>query len=81
MKNKALELRVVGIANSRKCVFDREGINIANYKELLEKSNVIATTENIKDGVLGMNIFNSVFVDCTAMKILLLYMPSFFLTM
>lgn len=66
LKNKALELRVVGIANSRKCVFDREGIDIANYKELLDKSNVIATPENIKDGVLGMNIFNSVFVDCTA---------------
>lgn len=66
LKNKALELRVVGIANSRKCVFNREGIDIANYKELLEKSNVIATPENIKDGVLGMNIFNSVFVDCTA---------------
>ena len=66
LKNKALELRVVGISNSRKCVFSREGIDIANYKELLEESDIIATPDNIKDGVLGMNIFNSVFVDCTA---------------
>lgn len=66
LKNKALELRVVGISNSRKCVFNREGIDIANYKELLEKSDIIATPENIKEGVLGMNIFNPVFVDCTA---------------
>ncbi len=66
LKNKALELRVVGISNSRKCVFNREGIDIAHYKDLLEKSDVIATPENIKNGVLGMNIFNSVFVDCTA---------------
>lgn len=66
LKNKALELRVVGISNSRKCVFNREGIDIANYKEELEKSEIIATPENIKNGVLGMNIFNSVFVDCTA---------------
>ena len=66
LKNKALELRVVGISNSRKCIFNREGIDIANYKELLEQSDVIATPENIKNGVLGMNIFNSVFVDCTA---------------
>lgn len=66
LKNKALELRVVGISNSRKCVFNRDGINIANYKEQLEASEITATPENIKDGVLGMNIFNSVFVDCTA---------------
>ncbi len=66
LKNKALELRVVGISNSRKCVFDREGIDTANYKALLEQSEVIATPENIRDGVLGMNIFNPVFVDCTA---------------
>lgn len=66
LKNKALELRVVGISNSRKCVFNREGIDISNYKEMLDKSDIIATPDNIKDGVLGMNIFNSVFVDCTA---------------
>ena len=66
LKEKALELRVVGISNSRKCVFDRDGIDIANYKERLEKSEIVATPENIKNGVLGMNIFNSVFVDCTA---------------
>ena len=66
LKNKALELRVVGISNSRKCVFDREGINIDNYAERLDTSDIVATPENIKDGVIGMNIFNSVFVDCTA---------------
>lgn len=66
LKNKALELRVVGISNSRKCIFNREGINIDNYNELLEKSDISSTLENIKNGVLGMNIFNSVFVDCTA---------------
>ena len=66
LKNKALELRVVGIANSRKCVFNREGIDISNYKDLLDNSDVVASPDNIKNGVLGMNIFNSVFVDCTA---------------
>ena len=66
LKNKALELRVVGISNSRKCVFDREGIDISNHKKLLEDSEIIATPDNIKEGVISMNIFNSVFVDCTA---------------
>ena len=66
LKNKALSLRVVGISNSRKCIFNRDGIDISNYKQLLESATIDATPENIKDEVLGMNIFNSVFVDCTA---------------
>lgn len=66
LENKALELRIVGISNSRKCLFDRNGINIDSYQELLDKSDIEASAENIKSGILGMNIFNPVFVDCTA---------------
>ena len=66
LENKSLKLRLVGIANSRKCVFDREGIDTEYYKERLDKSDIPATPENIRNGVIGMNIFNSVFVDCTS---------------
>ena len=66
LENKALKLRLVGIANSKKCVFDRDGIDIENFDTLLSQSNIEATCENIRNGVIGMNIFNSVFVDCTA---------------
>ena len=66
LKNKALELRIVGISNSKKCVFNREGIDITNYQEALEKSEITATPEAICNGIIDMNIFNSVFVDCTA---------------
>lgn len=66
LKHKALSLRVVGISNSHKCVFDRDGIDIDNYKQRLDASTIEATPENIHDEILKMNIFNSVFVDCTA---------------
>ncbi len=66
LNEKALELRVVGISNSRKCIFDREGINIKEYAKALEKSTIASTPENIREEVIKMNIFNSVFVDCTA---------------
>lgn len=66
LNHKALSLRVVGIANSHKCVFDRDGIDITNYRERLQQSDIEATPENIKNEILNMNIFNSVFVDCTA---------------
>lgn len=74
LKNKALSLRVVGIANSKKCIFNRDGIDIENYREVLAASTLDATPETIKDEIIKMNIFNSVFVDCTASdKIAALY--------
>ena len=66
LENKALRLRLVGIANSHTCVFDREGLDTENYQARLAESDIEATPENIRNGVIGMNIFNSVFVDCTA---------------
>lgn len=66
LKEKSLELRIVGIANSKKCVFTRDGIDISNFENMLAESEIPATASNIKDGVIGMNIFNPVFVDCTA---------------
>ncbi len=66
LQDKSLQLRLVGIANSKKCVFTRDGIEIDKFDELLAQSSTDATPENIRDGVIGMNIFNSVFVDCTA---------------
>lgn len=65
-ENKALELNVVGIANSRHCIFCREGIDMEHYSELLDKSELVATPEIICEEVIKMNIFNPVFVDCTA---------------
>ena len=66
LKNKALSLKVVGISNSKKCIFNREGIDIDNYQQLLAEAEIDATPQRIKEEVINMNIFNSVFVDCTA---------------
>ncbi len=76
LRDKALELKVVGIANSKKCVFDREGIKISNHEEILESKGETNTPEHILKEVTGMNIFNSVFVDCTSSpEIASLYEP------
>ena len=66
LKEKSLELKVVGIANSRKCVFDREGIDIDNYAQRLANEGIDASPMTICNEIVKMNIFNSVFVDCTA---------------
>lgn len=65
IRERNLKLNIVGIARSSKGIFDRNGIDISNYSELL-KNGISMNLETLKDEVIGMNIFNSVFVDCTA---------------
>lgn len=73
---KALELKVVGIANSKKAIFDIEGIDLENYQEKLRESDIPSSPERILHEIVGMNIFNSVFVDCTSSaEIARLYLP------
>ena len=67
MQTHRLKLNVVGIASSHKAVFSRAGIDLATYREQLEASPE-SNPERLRDGIVGMNIFNSVFVDCTAGK-------------
>ena len=64
-RTRRLKLNVVGISNSSKAIFSRDGIDLANYHELLEKADP-SNTEHLRNEIIGMNIFNSVFVDCTA---------------
>lgn len=65
MKEHSLILNVVGIASSRRAIFNREGIDLSTYREQLEKSEE-SNIEKLLEGIVGMNIFNPVFVDCTA---------------
>jgi aspartokinase/homoserine dehydrogenase 1 len=62
-----LKLNVVGIACSRNALFNRDGLDLTNYREELKKS-VPSNNIKLRDEIIGMNIFNSVFVDCTASK-------------
>ena len=64
-QNRRLKLNVVGIASSRKAIFSRDGIDLDNYREQLDASEP-SDIERLKKEVIAMNIFNSVFVDCTA---------------
>ena len=60
-----LKLKVVGIASSKNAIFNRDGLNLDNYREELKASEP-SNPEHLRDVILQMNIFNSVFVDCTA---------------
>ena len=66
MQENGLQLNVVGIADASHSLFCREGIDLANYREELQQKGQPSNTEILRDGIIAMNIFNSVFVDCTA---------------
>ena len=60
-----LKLNVVGIASSKNAIYDRDGLSLEGYHERLKASEP-SSPKQLLEHVLGMNIFNSVFVDCTA---------------
>lgn len=66
MKQYALKLNVVGVARGSKALFRREGINLSKYREELEEIGIPSSPSVLRDNILDMNIFNAVFVDCTA---------------
>ena len=60
-----LKLNVVGIASGHYAMFRREGLELDDFRERLLRSEP-SNIQRLHDEVIGMNIFNSVFVDCTA---------------
>ena len=64
----ALNIRLVGLANSRRIVFDEDGINLENWQQRLQEAqdpmHLCSFTQMIRE----LNLPNSVFVDCTASK-------------
>ena len=67
MQTKRLKLNVVGISDVDNFVLDRDGIDLNNYMEIL-RAGYPANTDHMRDEIVKMNIFNSVFVDCTASR-------------
>ena len=66
MQENGLKLNVVGIANSSFAMFRREGLDLSNYRVELKEKGIKNSPKIFHDEVIKMNIFNSVFVDCTA---------------
>ena len=67
MRTHRLKLNVVGIASSKRLVLDRAGIDLSRFREILAEG-MPGSPAILRDEILKMNIFNSVFVDCTASK-------------
>lgn len=66
LKQNSVKLNVVGITDINGSIFNADGIDLKNYKEEVKANGKPTTPEEIKQTIIDMNLFNSVFVDCTA---------------
>ena len=61
-----IDLRLVGITNSRKMLFKRDGIDINHWEHELDENGVKADIQAFTEKMIDMNMRNSIFVDNTA---------------
>lgn len=66
LSEKHLKIKLVGVANSRKMLFSRDGIDIAGFRDLLDSQGQESSLEKFKEEIISLNMYNSIFVDCTA---------------
>jgi len=64
-ENLKINLRVVGLSNSRTMIFDDEGIDLNTWKDQLIKGEK-ASLQGFFDKIKALNLRNSIFVDVTA---------------
>jgi bifunctional aspartokinase / homoserine dehydrogenase 1 len=66
LAEKHLKIKLAGIANSKKMAFLRDGLDMMSYASILQESQRKSGIGNFVREMKNMNIYNSVFVDCTA---------------
>jgi aspartokinase/homoserine dehydrogenase 1 len=65
LQHLRIQLRVVGMANSRTMAFRDEGIDLRDWKQQLEEGHPMRLDQWI-EGITSRNLRNAVFVDVTA---------------
>lgn len=64
-----LKVRVLGLSNSRKMVFDEDGIDLEDWKNTLKKGET-SNRDEFFDKINQFNLRNSIFVDNTASQVI-----------
>jgi bifunctional aspartokinase / homoserine dehydrogenase 1 len=66
LQKRRIEIKVVGLANSRKVRFAEGGIQLTNWRELLDTSEQEFQMANFVKQMIGLNLPNAIFIDNTA---------------
>lgn len=65
-QNNGIQVKIVGITNTRKMVFNADGISLANWEEELDQSEEQADLPAFIAKMKALNLPNCVFIDNTA---------------
>jgi aspartokinase/homoserine dehydrogenase 1 len=72
-----IEIRVIGLANSKKMLIQESGIDLDNWKNELNDKGEKFTQKGLIQNAKTLNLRNSVLVDCTAnYDIAAMYLPA-----
>ncbi len=71
-KKYKTKIKVIGLANSKKMVFNDSGIEVKTWKKALTASKVKSDPAKFIETIAELNRPNSIFVDCTALPV---YVP------
>ncbi|MEJ2053410.1 MAG: bifunctional aspartate kinase/homoserine dehydrogenase I [Calditrichaceae bacterium] len=63
---KSLNIKIVGLADINNMSFDRNGINLKKWRDILNKSDSKSDLDKFVEIMIANKLQNSVFVDCTA---------------
>ncbi|WP_354624895.1 bifunctional aspartate kinase/homoserine dehydrogenase I [Psychromonas sp. MME2] len=66
LAERNIQIRVCGIANSRVMLMNEQGIDLANWRELLKNGKQALSLSNMQSLVQESHIINPVIVDCTS---------------
>ncbi|MBP9770665.1 bifunctional aspartate kinase/homoserine dehydrogenase I [Candidatus Gracilibacteria bacterium] len=62
---KLLEMKISGLANSKKMILSEQGIDLGNWQNSLENGDP-SNAESFTTKMIKLNLPNSVFIDCTS---------------
>lgn len=66
LKERHIDIQIIGVSNSRKMYFDNDGIDLSKWDTLLDQDGEKASVEGFIEKMKGYNYANSIFIDCTA---------------
>jgi len=67
-ESQKLQINIAGLANTKKMVFDDQGIDLVQWKNTLDGSELGSSVEGFIQTMIDMNLANTVFIDNTANK-------------
>ncbi len=65
-KDSGLDIRLIGLANSKRSIFKSEGINSSTWQQELESEGSASSIEDFVSTMIETNLPNSIFIDNTA---------------